>query len=87
MGLSPWERVKVHRDDGHQRAEDEVGRGEDGTGATAVGDLSNSFAINLHPCSFKRLRGTYFACTNCGTPALLATSINEIHIEDGEGLA
>ena len=49
MGLSPWERVKVHRDDGHQRAEDEVGRGEDGTGATAVGDLSNSFATDLHP--------------------------------------
>ena len=47
MGLSPWERVKVHRDDGHQRAEDEVGRGEDGTGATAVGDLSND-AIDLH---------------------------------------
>ena len=47
MGLSPWERVKVHRDDGHQRAEDEVGRGEDGTGATAVGDLSSD-AIDLH---------------------------------------
>ena len=62
VGLSPWERVKVHRDDGHQRAEDEVGRGEDGTGATAVRDLSSD-AIDLH-------LATSNACTNCGTPAL-----------------
>ena len=70
MGLSPWERVKVHRDDGHQRAEDEVGRGEDGTGATAVGDLSND-AIDLHPavsnalCEELILRARIVALPHC----------------------
>ena len=88
MGLSPWERVKVHRDDGRQRAEDEVGGGEDGTGATAVGDLSSD-AIVLHLSDFLTLTRYFFAFTNCGTPtpALRATYINEIQIEDGVGLA